>query len=379
MFKEKITDFDNLTDSYRKASLGKNKFRINSAEFRANRLENLRILQDDLLSGNYQHSDYNSFMVREPKERLILAPKFRDKVVHHAINSVLRDYLEPMFISDSYACIRNKGTLAAIQKHFQNLKDATLEYQYPKVLHMDVYKFFYTIDRSILINILIKIISCSFTVDLLTKIINSMPGTIGLTLGNLTSQLLANIYLNTLDSYIKRTLGIKYYIRYADDIFLILPEHNTTLLVQNLVTNFLKQKLNLKVDPTKNKVYSVDQKHLVLGFLLSSQTIKLPYKKRQTLKNILQRENRQLDKDLISMVSYLSHVKPAVNINYIKSLINKNYLISNKFIKFKLLLDLNTQKLYYLNTGVLPNELPVYTRAIFRINGIGAEPGPFIP
>jgi len=159
--------------------------------------------------------------VYEPKERVIYAPKYKDKIVQHAVNNVLRDFYEPKFIFDSYACIRGKGNQAAVLRVHRFERAASINYETPWIVKADVQKFFYSIDREVVKDIVRRKVFCKTTTDLLFRIVDSSPNDRGLPLGNLTSQLLANVLMNELDHYIKRTLGVRYYVRYADDLILV--------------------------------------------------------------------------------------------------------------------------------------------------------------
>lgn len=174
-----------------------------------------------MVAGEYQPGDYIEFSVYEPKERVIYAPRYHDKIVQHATNNILRDFYEPKFIHDSYACIRGKGNQRAVQRIHQNMRRAGINYRDPWIIKADVQKFFYSIDREVVKEIARKKVGCKRTLSLLDAIIDSSPNEKGLPLGNLTSQLMANVLMNEIDQYIKRTLGVRHYVRYADDLILV--------------------------------------------------------------------------------------------------------------------------------------------------------------
>src|SRR5690554_4538522 len=192
MFSE-ITSKENFDEAFRKTQLGAPKYKPDAIRFTENQTVNLARLRQLVISGEYQPGEYLEFSVFEPKERVIYAPRYKDKIVQHAANNVLRDFYEPKFIFDSYAWI----------------------------IKADVQRFFYSINRDVILAIVRRKITCPETLALLERIILSSPGDLGLPLGNLTSQLLANVLMNELDHYIKRTLGVRLYVRYADDLVLI--------------------------------------------------------------------------------------------------------------------------------------------------------------
>lgn len=220
MFSE-ITSKENFDEAFRKTQLGAPKYKPDAIRFTENQTVNLARLRQLVISGQYQPGEYLEFSVFEPKERVIYAPRYKDKIVQHAANNVLRDFYEPKFIFDSYACIRGKGNQRAVLRIQQFERRASLTYTDPWIIKADVQRFFYSIKRDVILAIVRRKITCPETLALLERIVLSSPGDLGLPLGNLTSQLLANVLMNELDHYIKRTLGVRLYVRYADDLVLI--------------------------------------------------------------------------------------------------------------------------------------------------------------
>lgn len=212
---------ENFADAYRQTQRGRPRFKLEAIRFSRNEAYNLERLRREVAFGQYQPRDYIEFSVFEPKERVIYAPQYRDKIVQHAINNVLRDFYEPKFIHDSYACIRGKGNQRAVMRVQQQMRRAWRNDPDPWIVKADVQKFFYSIDRDVVRAIVRRKIRCRRTLELLGRIMDSSPHPLGLPLGNLTSQLLANVLMNELDHYIKRTLGVRHYVRYADDLILI--------------------------------------------------------------------------------------------------------------------------------------------------------------
>lgn len=218
--KDHILNYDNVMDAYRKSRLGDGKYKASSARFHRDAIVNIDQLVTELDLGLYSPGAYDSFTVYEPKERIIHAPRYRDKIVQHMVNNVLAPLFKQIYIADSYACIEGKGNLKAVRQlqNFYRRADQAFGGQV-YLIKADVKKFFYTINREILKTILTKYIYCPWTLSLLFRIIDSSPGDIGLPLGNLTSQMFANILMNELDQKAKRELGVPFYLRYADDIF----------------------------------------------------------------------------------------------------------------------------------------------------------------
>ncbi len=219
-------------------------------------MDNILVLHAELADRSYRHGGYQSFKINDPKVRDIHKASVRDRLVHHAIYRILYPYFDNKFIFDSYSCRINKGTHRAINR----FKDFVLKVSQNNtrtcwVLKCDIKKFFASIDHKILVDILENLIGDVDVLKLIEQIIGSFEtegkiGT-GLPLGNLTSQLLVNIYMNKLDHFVKRELKVKYYIRYADD-FVLLSEDKQQL--ENLlpkISNFIDIGMGLSLHPDK--------------------------------------------------------------------------------------------------------------------------------
>lgn len=287
---KRIISWSNILDAYNKTQKGKSKYKYDAMKFKENDISNLINLKTSILYGTYRHSGYTQFAVYEPKLRMIYAPKYIDKIVQHMINNVLRDVYEPTFIFDSYACIRGKGNQAAVKRIQQYQRMAIKAYSNPYLLKIDISKFFYTIDRDILKGIITRKIKDKHVLSLLYSIIDSFTEPLGLPLGNLTSQLFANIYLNEIDQRIKHLYKVSFYVRYADDMFLILEnkEHanELKLLISNDINNILKLLINPK------KVY-IKPANVIdgLGFKIYKDNIRLLNKNKNNLKKLLKYKN----------------------------------------------------------------------------------------
>ncbi|MBM2820246.1 MAG: RNA-directed polymerase [Candidatus Berkelbacteria bacterium] len=219
-------------------------------------MDNILELHNGLINKTYRHGGYQSFKVTDPKIRDIHKASVRDRLLHHAIYRILYLYFDRKFIYDSYSCRIGKGTHRAMNRFRRfgwvvsknNTRTAW-------VLKCDIRKFFSNIDHKILLEILSKHIGDSDVLWLLEQIIGSFNTSgkigVGLPLGNLTSQLLINIYMNEFDHFIKRKSKERYYIRYADD-FVILSESNLCLdgLLPK-IDGFLENNLRLELHPDK--------------------------------------------------------------------------------------------------------------------------------
>ena len=252
---DNIISLDNLLIAWQEFLCGK-KNKNDTQEFGRNLMRNIISLHGDLKDKTYKHGEYMSFKISDPKPRDIHKSSVRDRLLHHAIYRVLYPYFDKKFIHDSYSCRLGKGTHKANQrfKYFAG----KVSKNYTKtcwILKCDIQRFFANIDHKILVGILREHIEDENTVWLLKQVISSYnakgKSNVGLPLGNLTSQLLVNIYMNEFDQFVKNALHEKYYIRYADD-FVFMAEDKAELK-KNIpkISEFLENKLKLSLHPDK--------------------------------------------------------------------------------------------------------------------------------
>lgn len=250
-----IISIENLLESWREFLPGKRK-RKEVALFSLRLLDNILTLHHELKNKDYRHGSYQAFKINDPKPREINKASIRDRIVRRAIYRILYPYFDRKFVFDSFSCRREKGTHRAINRFREYCQKISLNYTRTAwVLKCDIKKFFASIDHKILINILNKKIKDDNVRWLLDEVINSFHTKNkigqGLPLGNLTSQLLANIYLNELDYFLKRNLKVKYCVRYADDFVII---HYCKKYLEQLIleiSNFLTADLRLSLHPQK--------------------------------------------------------------------------------------------------------------------------------
>ena len=249
---QNVCTFRTLNDAYMKARKGKHS-RPEVVKFTYYLERELFILEKELKNETYKTGRYRRFIIYEPKKREISALPFRDRVVQHGICAVIEPIFEKQFISDSYACRKNKGTHAGVAK-LQKFIQGTGNSYY--ALKCDISKYFSSINHDVLKKAVRRKISDIRLLNLLDEIIVSASYGKGVPIGNLTSQLFANIYLNQLDEYVKYTLGVKYYLRYMDD-FIILHESKEHLHeIKDKIRNFLAS-LFLTTHPTKTSIFPV--------------------------------------------------------------------------------------------------------------------------
>lgn len=218
-----IISLDNLLGAWEEFLHRKRK-RKDVQVFQYTLMDSIFDLHRDLKNKTYKHGTYEAFNISDPKPRNIHKASVRDRLLHHAIYRKLYPYFDKKFIYDSYSCRVGKGTHEAIQR-FKNFS-VIVSKNHTKtcwVLKCDIKKFFASIDHKILLDILQKHIRDEDVLWLLGQVINSfqIQPNKGLPLGNLTSQLLVNVYMNEFDQFMKHELKAKYYIRYADDFVVL--------------------------------------------------------------------------------------------------------------------------------------------------------------
>ena len=268
---EAMGDYGNVQKAYNKARKCK-RHRKDVLIFTKDKEENLDKVREDIINLAYEPSKYHYFKVYEPKERQIMALPFYDRVVQHAINNVLEPIFDKRFISQSYACRKGKGMHAASD----TLKEWLYEWNkyHPDqplyAIKADIHHYFQSIDHAVLKTEIRKVIKDAGVLALLDRIIDhngNMPDGVGIPVGNLTSQLFANIYLDALDQFIKHELGVEAYIRYMDDFVILSPDKEQLRSWLAQIEQFLREELKLEFNPkttilaAKNGIDFVGYKH----------------------------------------------------------------------------------------------------------------------
>jgi retron-type reverse transcriptase len=237
-----VYDFSNLHDAYLKSRKQK-RYRGEVLKFSYGLEQELLSIQDELIHKTYTVGDYRPFIIYEPKKRQIVALPFRDRVVQHALNNIIEPVFEKRMIEDSYACRIGKGTQAAAKRvSFFMGKPANVYY-----LKLDIKSFFASVDRCILKQVIRRYIDDKDILWLLDVIIDSSPGT-GLPIGNLMSQLFANVFLHELDHYCKNVLGVKCYVRYMDDVAILSYSKSYLKAVLSDIRYFVENHLGLELN-----------------------------------------------------------------------------------------------------------------------------------
>ena len=255
---ENAVSFENLLLAHKKARCGKReKKKVILVELILE--QELLRLEKKLKNCTYKHSSYTTFKVYQPKERIIMASEYIDRIVHQwYVQHFIKPYFVPQFISTTYACIEGRGMHKASKYVQTAMKSAKSKWTNYYILKMDVTKYFHNIDKRILWNILKRKIKDKKLLWLTREILLSTEGMLGLPLGNYTSQMFANIYLNELDQYVKHKLKCRYYFRYMDDMIILLPNKEIANNVLNDITIFLKEKLGLTLN-SKTRIFKDKQ------------------------------------------------------------------------------------------------------------------------
>jgi retron-type reverse transcriptase len=232
---ERVIDFENIYHAFREACRGK-RYRWESLKFKADLDENLIILINELEYDMYRPEEYRQFFVYEPKKRLISAPQFRDRVVHHALCQVIEPVFENRFVNETFACRSGRGTYTAMKYVLKCVRDAKRRWNSYYVLKCDIKRYFPSVDHKILKGIISRNIADKKVLNLINIIIDSFntenePG-IGIPIGSLTSQLFANINMGPFDHWIKEENPVKFYARYIDDFIII---HNDKQFLWDLL------------------------------------------------------------------------------------------------------------------------------------------------
>lgn len=311
----KLCSFENLYSAYLKARKSK-RYKEYVLDFSWNVEKELIRLQGELVNKTYKHGEYYEFTLYDAKKREIKAAPFRDRIVHHAVCNIIEPIFDKGFIYDSYACRREKGTHKAIKRLDRFIQSTEEKWGKENVycLKCDISKYFDSIEHNILFDLIKKRIKDSNTLWLIREIINSSfvydfkPRKAGIPIGNLTSQLFANLYLNELDIFVKHILREKYYLRYMDD-FLILGSDKKILYKEEiLLRGFLKENLKLELHPGKVSLCPISKGTYFLGYkifreykLLRKSTVV------RFLRNMRQKEGEEIIDSIRSWFSFASY------------------------------------------------------------------------
>ncbi len=305
---EDIVSLENLFSAWEEFSKGK-RSKQDVIEFRLDLTSNIFSLHQDLLAGKYQHGGYEAFNINDSKPRSIHKARVRDRLVHHAVYRVLYPLYDKKFISDSYSCRDGKGThkaIAQFRKYARGVSQNGTRTCW--VLKCDIRKFFANINHEVLLGVLHRDIQDRKILSLLESIIGSFSAadaSKGLPLGNLTSQLLVNVYMNEFDHYAKQQLRLKHYIRYADDFVVLSNDKKELEAILLKFKSVLNDKLKLEVHPNKVSIETFASGVDFLGWVhFPSHTLLRTATKRRMLTRINKSESESMLQSYLGMLRH---------------------------------------------------------------------------
>lgn len=317
--------YEKLMQAHIKSRKGKG-YRKEIIEFNLKQEEYIMWLLEKLKTKEYEHGGYTTFYVTEPKLRKIEKSKYIDRIVHRwVVDNFLAPIYVPQFISTSYACLKDRGMHKAcldVQKTMKHCKKIWDEYY---ILKMDVSKYFDNINKEILLNILQRKIKDKDLMWLINQIVYSQNKEKGIEIGNYTSQMFANIYLNEIGQFVKHKLHIKYYFRYLDDSIVIVPTKEEAKQALQAITRFLKENLKLELNK-KTQIFKNKQGVNFCGYKINEYRLKIRDKGKRKLKKKIKKLTKQIKEGKIT--SKEAHKYIAGHLGYIK--ISNTYNLKEK-------------------------------------------------
>lgn len=316
---QKIISLENLYEAVKQTVRSK-RTKTDIAEFLFHLEDNVDNIYNDLKTKKYKHGKYQFFKISDPKPRTISKATVKDRVIHHAVHDVIIPNIDKSFIFHSYACREGKG----VHKAVKVVQRWTRSYDY--YLHFDIVKYFNNINRNILKRLIKKVVDDKDVLWLLNEIIDSsihynyyirnnidlFTAEKGIPLGNLTSQLFANIYLNELDQFVKHKLRIKPYIRYMDDFIIMSKNKEYLRKWKKIIIKFVDEELNLKIHTERLHIRKAKQGITFLGFRIYPFYLKVKSKGisrfRKNIKNLKKKYDRNLITKTEAILSYNSSI-----------------------------------------------------------------------
>ncbi len=318
--------FEKLLKAHKKSRIGKReKKKVILFELKLE--QELLDIEKELKNGTYKHQGYTEFKVYEPKERKIMASSYRDRVVHQwYVENFIKPYFVPQFISTSYAGIEGRGMHKASKDVQIAMRKAKKKWEDYYILKMDVTKYFQNIDKRIFWNIFKRKIKDKKLLWLTRNILISTEGMVGLPLGNYTSQMFANIYLNELDQYAKHGLKCKSYFRYMDDIVIVCENKKIAQNTLKQLSKYLEEKLKLTLN-SKTKIFKGTQGVNFCGYKINENRLKIRNSSKYRMKRKLRKYTNELKEGKItlpeiqrSIAGWIGYVKHADSYKLRKSM-----------------------------------------------------------
>jgi len=281
---DKIVEMNNLETAFAKSAKGKH-WQDTVKHIEDNLPEKLGEIREMLMDGSFKTSKYRIKRIYEPKERdIYILPFFPDRIIQHAIMNIVEPIWLPLFIKDSYACIKDRGQHAGSRRLMGMIRNKKY------CLKCDVRKFYPSVNHEVLFEIIERKIKCKRTLSLFRDIIDSIPGESNIPIGNYTSQWMGNLYLNELDQMIKHKYKVKDYLRYCDDFILLNNDKSKLAELRDVVISFMSDRLKMtlgtaEIFPVSQGIDFLGYRHFPEGYVLLRKSTALRVKKR--IKNML--------------------------------------------------------------------------------------------
>lgn len=301
-----VVAWDNLYRSFFQARKG-HRYNPEVLRFQDSLEENLTTVHHHLLNKTWLPGPWREFWIYDPKSRLIQAPPFDDRVVHHALVDVVEPYFEQKMIVDSYACRSGKGTHRAAARVQHHQRMAKLNWGKVYALKADISKYFPSINHEVMLAILARTIRDKDVLWLCEQLIrNSGYDARGIPVGALSSQLFANVYLDPFDHFVKDELGVRHYVRYMDDFVILGRSKEGLREVKARIEEYLAIELRLALNP-KTTIFPTDSRMIDFAGYRICETHMLPRKR--TIKRV-KSSFRDLSKAYAAGEIDLEYVKP---------------------------------------------------------------------
>jgi retron-type reverse transcriptase len=332
-------DFENIYRGYLAAARGK-RYRDDVLSFKASLEDGLFSIIKELKDGSYQPLPLRQFWIYDPKQRLISAPVFRDRIVHHALVQIIEPVFERRFINESFACRAGRGTHASMHHVHHCTQLAKRQWGNYYVLKCDATRFFPSIKHDILKQIIRQSIRDKRLLRLIDTIIQSHesePQTgRGIPIGALTSQLFANVYLDPLDHYLKETCRIKYYARYMDDFVIIHRDKDFLWELLKKIEAFLRDRLELSLNP-KTGIYPGRHGIDFCGYRVwpthikpRKRTVKRAKRRLRKLAKVYRDHPNILKHAKASIISFIGYIKHCSGNRTLKSVLKRTAFKARK-------------------------------------------------
>ncbi|MCI9177208.1 MAG: RNA-directed DNA polymerase [Clostridia bacterium] len=314
IFYEKLK-FRNMLEAYERAAKGKKDCQ-EVIKYEMNLANNITETLKQLYNNQYRVGKYREFLIYEPKKRVIQSLPFVDRVIQQwYVEEFIKPIFVPKFIEDTYACIDGRGVHKAVKKFSKYMYNFTKENPDCYILKCDISKFFYSINKEKLMQIITKKVKDERFLGLTKKLIYHNREPVGIPIGNYTSQYFANVYMNEVDHFVKEKLKVKCYVRYMDDFILLTKNKEEAKEILNKVRQYLKENLGLELNK-KTNYFKAKQGVIFCGYkiykdhiLLKKENKKKIYKKVKVWNELYDEKNLDLRLSSMQLNSWMGHAK----------------------------------------------------------------------